>query len=684
MTVLKPLDTGLLYNPNQSSPPRGARSPGSPATPVEMPDLESIIRDFEMGYLSPSKKGAPKTVDTPKQQPKNFVKKIVAAFEVKYKVYNELKTAQEARDAEETSNMIESSETKRKSGLFSSPFRSGSEEFRNSSKTYDTPKKTPEKSSRRSGGFSTPSKYSAEDSKAFRRSGLYGSPLKFFEDEGTCQDPADESKDTEEDESMISTPSKKSFSPCNRSKESIQSDIYSSPVRFESRDSKNSSGFDQEESGRGSNVPWSPLDDTNTLESIDLDVTLPEPDETILLDSHALCKTSTTIDEYNRSEEKSLLDPPPAFRNDKTPKIIGAFLKKPIEVEDTSIEWIPITGKKLPRKKSLKKLLTSWTTKRYFDKKNTLFSSERNLCEETRELQDSGYDERSSCSSSSTSLISITEALLHQENSYVELSRTTPTFKTFRPRSSHNAPDGEAVQDAHRSASKQKLVLTEVPREQLKVDLAPTYPCPKVVTMSLGRKAPVAKKSPISPDATTTTTKAALPRIPKHPHLSSIPKHPFVALTKLDEPEYEKESVIIKNNLYEVEFRRSCTDINSANAFSCSSSSSESIYDVPRRYLSKSETQIPDACRVEFRKPRVPIYDIPRRRCQGKSHVYEDTLAKRKKRARCGEQQPLSEYYSSPSDTEPHYATVKPIYHSREMLLSSAEDIASARNVYPF
>lgn len=690
MTVLKPVDAGFLYNANQRIPSRGTKSLGSPLTPVNMPDMESIIRDFEMGFRSPSKKSTPKTVETPKQQPKNFVKKIVAAFEVKYKPCNEPKTAQDAREIEETRKKCDISETNRSSGLFSSPFRSGSEEFRSSGKTLDTLKKGSENSSRRSDVVCSTSMYSVEDSKAFRRSGVYGSPFKVFDNE---------SKDAE-DGSMIATPSKRAksleiLSPRNGSKFSSESDIYSSPEHLVPEESKdfNDDGctffaFDKVEASYRDPGTFSSLDDTYTLDtlgSIDLDMTLPDPDETIfldVLDGHELRKTSTAIGEYDGLEEGTVIDPPPVFRNDKTPKIIGAFLKKPIEVEDTSIDWIPITGKKLPRKKSLKKLLTSWATKRSFNMRKSMFSSERNLSEETREFQDSGYDERSTSSSSLTSLISITDALLLQENSYMEPERTT-TFKSFRPRNSLDAGDNKASQGARQTVGKQtkKLLLTEVPREQVKVDLGPVYPSPrKMTTMSLNRKASVVKK-PVSSPVMITPPLPRLPKLPKHPYLSSIPKHPFVTLTKMDEPESDDEPVVIKNSLYEVEFRRSCTDINTSN------SSLESHYDVPRRFLSKSETQIPNVCEVELRKAAEHIYDTPRkhREERPKSSIYEDTLSRRRKSARVDERLPLYHYYSSPTSQEPHYATVKPIYngvyHSRDILPNFGET-APTKNAF--
>ncbi|KZC13292.1 hypothetical protein WN55_05598 [Dufourea novaeangliae] len=709
---MKALDTsGLCNTYHQPATPRRRTSGDTCETPLEMPDLESIIREFEMGFLSPTKHDTEAAMEANKQ--KNFVKKIVAAFEVKYKTYNDLKTAQEAKEIQDE-NKLESSSTrvateswKRRSGIFGSPFKSSSSE------DFLGVNPNQEDATRRSGIFSTPARHSTEESKSSRRSGIFGSPFRIGSsdiDNEKIIDARDKTKDGNETKSVYSTPSKEKLedpksnrrsgilsSPFNRSESKdtgYKSDIYTSPVILDYTDPKESSSdssslfkFDTNESRQRSNFRFTPirvssLDDTQTLESIDLDVTLPEPEETIFLGGNGLPKTSTMINEIDRPTVEDVNYPPRVKIIDRTPKIVGAFLKKPIEVEDTSIDWIPITGKKLPRKRSLKKLLSSLTGKKSFEKKSKLFTSERNLTEEPRELQDSGYDERSCSSSSLTSLVSITEILLQQENSCIEPEKRRTVLRTFLSRNSlDEKEDDETFQESHSNTStltKKKLLLTEVPREQVKLDLGPAYPpSSKILTMSLDRKSTVTKKSPVSPSPIT----APLTRVPKHPHLSGIPKHPFVSLTKLDESREpgDTDSVIVKNDLYEVEFRRSCVDISST--ISLRSSSSEgSNYDVPRRFLSKSETEIPEACQVEFRRPANPVYDVPRHRGldRPRSSVYEDALSLKRRSAYMTEQV-VSDFYAFPSDVEPHYATVKPrcsrIHRSRGALLSSVKDI---------
>nr|XP_031844316.1 uncharacterized protein LOC116432096 [Nomia melanderi] len=733
MAALKSLDASRLLHTSQPVTPLKPCASGSP---LEMPNLENIIQEFEMSYLSPSKNEAT-VISASKHQQNSFVKKIVAAFEVKYKVYNDLKTTQETKDALEPSKSKSPLDPTKKSSIFAgSHFRSGSEEFKH---LEDTREAQDVKQS----SVLPSSKYNAENSKTYRRSGIFGSPFKLSsEDEGSRDESKheidsstsftprkqedsksvnrrsgifsfklfssedegnrEESKD-EHDSSASCTPRKQEdsksasrrsgiFSPFGRSKDSSykSSDVYLSPVLVDSRDSSSDSSslfkFDKQESKRRSNL-FSParttvsLDDTKTLDSVDLDLTLPEPDETIFL-NHPLPKTSTMINEFDK-EVRSVQRAPSVA--DKTPKVVGAFLKKPIEVEDTSIEWIPITGKKLPRKRSLKKLLTSWATKRTLDKNSKLFSSERNLNEEPRELQDSGYDERSCSSSSLTSLISITEALLQQENSYVEPERR-PYLSTFQSRNSLDE-DEEGPQDTNRGVGqKKKLLLTEVPREEVKLDLGPVFPSSlKLLTMSLDRKYTMCEKSPSS-------VKYTLPRVPKHPHLSGIPKHPFVALTRTeDTAEQCEEFVVIKNDLYEVEFRKSSVGI-SPSSFKHKSlspaSSSESVYDVPRRFLSKSEPEIQKVCRGDAaRGKQEPMYDVPRLRRfdRPRSSLYDDALSL-KRRSLHAEERPAAQFYALPAE-EPHYATVKPRQHRlhrRDALLSSFQDISSMQDTFVF
>lgn len=192
--------------------------------------------------------------------------------------------------------------------------------------------------------------------------------------------------------------------------------------------------------------------------------------------------------------------------------------------------------------------------------------------------------------------------------------------------------------------------------------------------------------------------RSGLTRVPKHPFLSMIPKHPFVSSSKMDEGEdfdssqirqdskkrssIQETSVVVKNDLYEVEFRRSCDDICSPT--SCrSSSSATSNYDIPRRFLSKSENELSSMCEsVVLRRQRDPIYDVPRLQAaeRPKSSVFEDALSLKRRSVHLPGSISFS-MYSVPRDLVCHYATVKPrnnkLYPNNETLRSFS-DLACA------
>ncbi|XP_017767107.1 PREDICTED: uncharacterized protein LOC108555794 [Eufriesea mexicana] len=680
--TMKALDrSGLSDTYENGTPPRTC---GSPQARPEMPDLESIIREFETGFLSPSKQDG--AADGTKQ--KNFVKKIVAAFEVKYKTYNDLKTAQDAQESHEKSKMNTSMEEapKRKSIASSSPFKSNHDEFIPSQKLDCASDSKQNSEDANESQSPLPAKNKPVVVK--RKSRIFGSPFKNASDDvdGSPKSVDNEMKSgnrrsgvfyvspKNKSETSNSSIKLETFSSPLKNANRSSSEIYSSPLGLERQDSKDSSSdcsslfkFDKEASSRRSNfhfssIKMSSLDDTRTMEGIDLDITLPEPDETIFLPTDTFPKTSTMVNELPRNE--SNLDFQKISGIDKTPKIVGAYLKKPIEVEDTSIDWIPITGKKLPRKRSLKKLLYSLTGRK-LEKKNKLFSSERNLSEESREFQDSGYDEKSCSSSSLTSLISITEVLLQQENSYIEANRRA-VLKTFKSKNTLDDDEDEAFCDTYsycRKKSTKQLHLTEVPREDVKLDLGPSYPPSKMVTMSLDRKMVSKKARSPSPG------NEVLDGIQKHPRTSKIPKHPFVTLAKMDEPQEfcnshecrnSQESVmIVKNDMYEVEFRRSCDDL--CSSASCRSASlAASHYDIPRRFLSKSESEIHSKCQSNIEQE--PIYDVPKPQTieRPRSSVYEDALSLKRRSVRMRIEVSSKIYSLVPHESEPHYATIKP------------------------
>ena len=172
-----------------------------------------------------------------------------------------------------------------------------------------------------------------------------------------------------------------------------------------------------------------------------------------------------------------------------------------------------------------------------------------------------------------------------------------------------------------------------------------------MITMSLDRKMMTKKASSPPP------VYKFLTKLPKHPYISKIPKHPFVSLTKMDESlevhryrnSYDLSSVIIKNDLYEVEFRRSCDNLFSPT--SCRNfSSTTSDYDVPRTFL--SENEILSIRQSTLNSKEEPIYDVPKP--QGierpRSSVYEDAVSLKRRSAQIEVQDNFEFHYFEPRD----------------------------------
>lgn len=379
--------------------------------PREIPNLESIIRNFEKGYLSPSKKE--KATDEYKQ--KNFVKKIVEAFEVKYNIYNDSKTAQEISESLEVNKskapMLES--WKRKSRILRNPFKSGSSRSNANSGDVDECDGGALSSRQRI------SRTSRDNNRLQRR-------LRMLEDPKRLRE------------------SKMILSAFGRKSSGLE--ICSTFLHSSSDSSSPPNCFTRPELMRkielSESAKRSSPDKTKTTNRVDIYVT--SPDETVSTHNDSLPTTSTLIDESLKSEHNSTL--PETSHVDTSPRVVGAFLKKPINVENTFIDWIPIIGKRLPRKRSLKKLLCSFNRSKLMKR----FSSEKNLSEEPRELEDS--DEERSCSSMSlTSMISFSDVLRYQENIYFE-SSVRSDLKTFKSKNKSNEELSEILSDTYLSA----------------------------------------------------------------------------------------------------------------------------------------------------------------------------------------------------------------------------------------
>lgn len=374
----------------------------------EMPNLESVIYNSENSYLSSSKKE--KTTD----KEKNFVKKVVEAFEMKYKIYNDSKTAQEIPKSPEgnksnAASMLES--WKRNSRILYNPFKNDSSYSKLNSRNADESDDSVLSSEERI--FHT----SWDNNRLIRR------------------------RLRELERSNSSSKSKMILSAFGRKASGLE--LCSAFLHSSSDSSSPCNCFTRAELMRkidysDSVKSFSP-DKTKTIRSVGPYMTTSE--ETIFTPNDSLPTTSTLIDDSLKSEHNSTLSEIPHV--DESPKVVGEFLKKPIDVENAFIDWVPIAGKRLPRKKSIKKLLCSLTSGKFIRR----FSSERNLSEEPRESKDSGYDERSCSSMSITSLIPIADVLRLQDNSYFESNRRSD-LKTFKSENKSNEEQGDMYYSA--------------------------------------------------------------------------------------------------------------------------------------------------------------------------------------------------------------------------------------------
>lgn len=377
--------------------------------PRETSNLRNIIRNFEKGCLSPSKKN--REIDECKQ--KNFVKKIVEAFEVKYKIYNDPKTAQVSlkspKENKSNSPMLELW-TKR-SKRFCNPFKHDfSRSIRDSTNTdeFDGSALSPENRI-----FNT-----CENNRFIRR------------------------RLSELENSKSSVKSKMILTAFGRETSGLElCSTFLPPSTDSSRPPNCLTRAELMRKIHLSNMAKR-ADKTRTRNGVDLYVN--SSGETSFTSDYSLPTTTSTLIESPKSDNSTL---PDTSRVDTSPKVIGAFLKKPIDVENTAIDWIPVTGKRLPRKKSLKKLLCSFTRGKLIKR----FSSERNLCEESREFQDSEYDERSCSSVSITSLVSVADVLRHQKTNHFESNKGIE-LKTFKSKNRSSEEKSEASCDTYHSA----------------------------------------------------------------------------------------------------------------------------------------------------------------------------------------------------------------------------------------
>uniref|UniRef100_A0A0C9QGN9 Uncharacterized protein n=1 Tax=Fopius arisanus TaxID=64838 RepID=A0A0C9QGN9_9HYME len=405
------------------------------------------------------------------------------------------------------------------------------------------------------------------------------------------------------------------------------------------------------------NVSYNPLDETidisrSSFTTLDLSRT------SFLMDEEL---SSTPVKSEKAPTPVKQVSPPPRD-NSRAPKIVGAFLKTPIEVEDTSIDWIPITGKKLPRKHSFKKLLSILTGRKSISKGSKLFCSQShtNLSEESpKEHHDSGYDEKSSSTSSLTSLVSFSDILHHQENYLSDIDKRTSVSTFHVPKKTEDNPEiGDDFSETSSETSK-KLVFEEIPRSEVRLSLGPSFPLKAVIMRqasgsslgSVGSMTSLASGDIDDFELNSDDTPVASP-LPKHPYVSSK--------DNLDESDDSSQDIT------QVELRQPSWKFLDNTLY----------YDTPRSYLSRSEPGMNSSRWSNFEEAHVydtPVIKLPQR---PKSSVYEDALSLKRRNVGAYSGGRASEYYGFQED-EPHYATVKPrnikILPSKDLLRSMGD-----------
>ncbi|XP_043275610.1 uncharacterized protein [Venturia canescens] len=579
---------GYQKNYQRNSMP-GLRTPENTSDTEDIPKIEKIRREFEMGFLSPTKREN-KEVAT---RSGRFVKKLVAAFEEKYnKTFNEVKT-----EAKQISRESESSDD--------------------------------------------------------------GS----FRDEATIVDMMEESMAILSDTYVIESLE-------SRLSRYLNSYIASSSFREEESPSESEGSLDL---GKSCLTMDEELHFPKKNMSQKKVMSRPKSD-TILMRPMAK-------DEAMQSS-RNLVRRDSSLRRERQPKIVGAYLKEPVEVEDTSIDWIPIRDQKLPRKRSFKKLLSMLTGKKSSVKTSKLYCSEINLQEETTKelLQDSGYDEKSGSSSSLVSLVSIGDLMLQQkfgQPAPLEDDRRAYNMTTFqKPPASNlehvsinenddNFPDDDFSSTSDEasdtsSISSKRILLEEVSRSELRLSLGPAFPCAPgaKVVCSLGRKA-----NPKNAKNNWTFLDEIEPIAPP------LPKHPFISARKMPVDDCDGGSNGSSDKIGS-QIDMSFSDFDNVELRkklqTWTFPGEDCHYDTPRRYLSKSEPGLLslDKLRNIGKLPSEIVYDVPKPKIprRPRSSIYDDALSlKRRNDNFTSHRPPLSsEFYGFPTTQEPHYATIKP------------------------
>lgn len=357
--------------------------------------------------------------------------------------------------------------------------------------------------------------------------------------------------------------------------------------------------------------------------------------------------------------------PEPPARSDSfkqmssAPKIVAAKLKKPIEFDDdTEIEWIPVTNQKLPRKNSFKKLLTLLTGKKNIMKGSKFFCSLNKSNTETKLPQrDSGYVEKSSSSSSLSS----------QGSTKVPASQSTRDQSKFLSKENSNISSFQQPSEDHiqkwlglpseennnnnnmiaddKLINKNKMILEEMDRTEVRVSLGPFYPArSKNIFSDIKRKLKEnSTRASNPPNALKKSKDLINSSLISSCTFSGAIKTPFTSTKHLKSPSSSPKSKSPRNSLVEQKLNDSYKSFDEALSppelpspiweFPSSSNYSNSTYEYLNDW-SQSEPHIYSATQSEIRRSMMSgyeemIYDVPRSNAPGrpKSSIYEEALS---------------------------------------------------------
>ncbi|XP_024879066.1 uncharacterized protein LOC112459265 [Temnothorax curvispinosus] len=533
-----------------------------PDIPKNMPNMEILIREFETGFsTSASCRDTASKLSTSNDG--NFVKKIVEAYESSVRASND--NIQRERTDERSSfsnalDVVKNRKNVEKNGsspaIYDVPSAQCRDDFKKKSKIFLTsfearaveddfvilnryhsesdvkavsetwPRSPPkinmyscmselsmnvQSSPSRRIETRNPKKRDKKLECKTKKSKLMicSSPLENFEDKDLdCEDPLKDILTSSYDSST------------NNSYRNLQADLYGFEDELEL--SSTSSSLSSLKSSVGSSH--------NNMLSINND------DGSLLVDSSFQDVTVTFSKDIPEARD-NLRDPeliPSPSSNRKSPRAIGETPvspneDRPIKLDnDTRETWISALGEKLSRKKPLKKLLKSAFNAKLLSYVWKKSAEEKQPSERT---SDSGFIDRFPSSSSSSSQ----KSWCSDPN---ERPLTPPTFGTF------GRAKNACVSDKTRSKSS-RMVLTEVSREEFTSDSEPAdstthwVPLRGATTAYKENHGNVESslKSPMLKNSFKLKASGGHPSLPKHPYLTrnGIPKHPFVAETKLDQ-----------------------------------------------------------------------------------------------------------------------------------------------------